>query len=304
MAKGDLVCEAIEAISVSVRRGGTIEARHRVHAVAVRDGQVVAAAGYQQLVCLFRSSAKPIQALPLARSRPDLADCRDRDRVRVPSRRACAARGRAQPACAGSGYGGRPRVRRAGGAAGWPDPPQLLREARRLSRRLPARGWATRGYRQSDHPLQQELLEEIAAVSRTARRRDPDRSRRLRRGDVRAVARAHGSVVRRTRRAGRRRPHPRRDARASRARGRRGLARYRSHAQAARMGGEGRRRGAALRCRRPTAPASPSSPRTATPGLCARRSRVSSTRISVPCRSRIHEGKSSGRWSWSDGSRT
>ena len=28
-----------------------------------------------------------------------------------------------------------------------------------------ARGWATRGYRQSDHPLKQELLEEIAAVA-------------------------------------------------------------------------------------------------------------------------------------------
>ena len=65
---------AIEALSVSVRRGGTFEARHRVHAVAVRDGEVVAAAGDPGLVCLFRSSAKPIQALPLVRARPDLDD--------------------------------------------------------------------------------------------------------------------------------------------------------------------------------------------------------------------------------------
>ena len=65
-----LLC--IDAISVSVRRGNTVEARHRVHAVAVRDGEVVAAAGDPALVCLFRSSAKPIQALLLARARRDL----------------------------------------------------------------------------------------------------------------------------------------------------------------------------------------------------------------------------------------
>lgn len=35
---------------------------------------MIAAAGDPGLVCLFRSSAKPIQALPLARARPDLDD--------------------------------------------------------------------------------------------------------------------------------------------------------------------------------------------------------------------------------------
>src|SRR5436853_1628591 len=59
-------------IVVEVRRNGIVEARHRVHAVAVRDGAVVAEAGDAGFTCFMRSSSKPIQALPLARSRDDL----------------------------------------------------------------------------------------------------------------------------------------------------------------------------------------------------------------------------------------
>src|ERR1700731_2544221 len=66
----------MEAILVEVRRNGLVEARHRVHAVAVRDGAVVAEAGDAGLTCFMRSSSKPIQALPLARARDDL-DPRD-----------------------------------------------------------------------------------------------------------------------------------------------------------------------------------------------------------------------------------
>ncbi len=62
----------MDAIVVEVRRNGLVEARHRVHAVAVRDGAVVAEAGDGQLTCFLRSSSKPIQALPLARARDDL----------------------------------------------------------------------------------------------------------------------------------------------------------------------------------------------------------------------------------------
>ena len=47
---------------------------HTVHAVAVRDGQIVAEAGDPQLLTFLRSSAKPLQALPLARARPDIDD--------------------------------------------------------------------------------------------------------------------------------------------------------------------------------------------------------------------------------------
>jgi L-asparaginase II len=65
---------AMDAIAVEVRRNGIVEARHLVHAVAVRDGAVVAEAGDAALTCFMRSSSKPIQALPLARSRDDLDD--------------------------------------------------------------------------------------------------------------------------------------------------------------------------------------------------------------------------------------
>jgi L-asparaginase II len=62
----------VEPLRVEVRRGGTVEAVHEVHAVAVRDGEVVAQAGEPRLVAFLRSSSKPIQALPLVRARPDL----------------------------------------------------------------------------------------------------------------------------------------------------------------------------------------------------------------------------------------
>jgi L-asparaginase II len=61
-----------EPIIVEARRGDVVEARHRVHAVAVRGEDVVVVAGEPELVTFLRSSAKPIQALPLVRARPDL----------------------------------------------------------------------------------------------------------------------------------------------------------------------------------------------------------------------------------------
>ena len=61
-------------LSVLVRRGTVVEAVHRVHAVAVRDGEQIATAGDPRLVTLMRSAAKPLQALPLARARDDLDD--------------------------------------------------------------------------------------------------------------------------------------------------------------------------------------------------------------------------------------
>ena len=64
------------AIVVELRRNGVVEARHRIHAVAVHNGAVIAATGDDSLRCFMRSSSKPIQALPLARARPDL-DARD-----------------------------------------------------------------------------------------------------------------------------------------------------------------------------------------------------------------------------------
>ena len=62
----------MDPLIVEVRRNGIVEARHRVHAVAVQNGAVVAEAGDAGLTCFMRSSSKPIQALPLAQARTDL----------------------------------------------------------------------------------------------------------------------------------------------------------------------------------------------------------------------------------------
>ncbi len=64
----------MDPLSVIVRRGGVVEARHRVHAVAVQAGAVIADAGDPGLTCLMRSSSKPLQAIPLARARADVDD--------------------------------------------------------------------------------------------------------------------------------------------------------------------------------------------------------------------------------------
>ncbi len=64
----------MEPIVVEVTRGEVVEARHVVHAVVVRDGRVELSAGDPSLVTYLRSSAKPIQALPVVRARPDLDD--------------------------------------------------------------------------------------------------------------------------------------------------------------------------------------------------------------------------------------
>jgi L-asparaginase len=62
----------MEPLRVAVRRGAVIEAVHRVHAVAVEDGKIVAQAGDAALVAFMRSSSKPLQAITVARARADL----------------------------------------------------------------------------------------------------------------------------------------------------------------------------------------------------------------------------------------
>ena len=62
----------VDPIVVTVRRGKIEEARHVVHAVAVRDGAVVEEAGNPNRLAFLRSAAKPFQALPLVRARDDL----------------------------------------------------------------------------------------------------------------------------------------------------------------------------------------------------------------------------------------
>jgi len=64
----------VEPIVVVARRGEVVEARHHVHAVAVSDGKIVESCGDPALVTYLRSSAKPLQALPVIRAWPDLND--------------------------------------------------------------------------------------------------------------------------------------------------------------------------------------------------------------------------------------
>ena len=64
----------MEPIVVEATRGEVVEARHVVHAVAVRNGRVELALGDPGLVAFLRSSAKPLQALSVVRGRPDLDD--------------------------------------------------------------------------------------------------------------------------------------------------------------------------------------------------------------------------------------
>jgi L-asparaginase len=148
-----------------VRRRETVEARHRVHAVAVRDGEVVAAAGDPGLVCLFRSSAKPIQALLLARARPDLDD----QEIAI----ACASH-RAEPgqiAAVRSLLASAPATEddlecgeQDGRAPGAIHHNCSGKHAGFLAV-CRARGWETAGYRLADHPLQQQLLDEVAGAA-------------------------------------------------------------------------------------------------------------------------------------------
>jgi L-asparaginase II len=155
----------MEAISVSVRRGEVVEARHRVHAVAFRDGAVVTAADDPSLVCFFRSSAKPIQALALVRARPDLDEAEiaiacashQAEPVQVAAVRSLLAKAPADEEELECGEQedrppGRIHHNCSGKHAGF------LAVCR-------ARGWDSTGYRLRDHPLQRELLAQVAEAA-------------------------------------------------------------------------------------------------------------------------------------------
>ncbi len=144
---------------VEVRRNGVVEASHRVHAVAVRGGETIAAAGDPTLRCFMRSSSKPLQAIPLVRARADLPDdelaiaCASHHDTpeQVAAVRALLVRADATEADLelGSQEGRPPELVHnncSGNHAG------MLALCR-------ARGWPTRGYRLPEHPVQQACLE-------------------------------------------------------------------------------------------------------------------------------------------------
>jgi L-asparaginase II len=148
-----------EPIVVEVRRNGVVEATHRIHAVAVRAGEVVATAGDPSVTCFMRSSSKPLQALPLVRARHDLPDdelaiacASHRDTPeQVAAARALLARALATEDDLELGLqDGRPPQRIHNNCSG--NHAGMLALCR-------ARGWPTEGYRLSDHPVQQACLE-------------------------------------------------------------------------------------------------------------------------------------------------
>ena len=152
-------------ISVTVRRGPLVEAEHRVHAVAVEGGRIADSAGDPSLVTLYRSSSKPLQALPLARERDDVSD--------VELAIACASH-RAEPPQLEAA---RSLLERAPASeADLELGPQEGRGPSLLSHNCSGkhagflavcrvRGWPNEGYRLASHPLQQLLLSEVAAAA-------------------------------------------------------------------------------------------------------------------------------------------
>ncbi len=155
----------MEPLSVAVRRGKIVESVHRVHAVAVQDGAIVAEAGDPSLPASLRSSAKPIQALLLARARENL-DAQDL-------------------AIASASHYGTPMhveavralLRKTGGSEeeldcglqeGRPPEPVYHNCSGKHAGMIAVcreRGWPVEGYRQAGHPLQQALHEEVAAAA-------------------------------------------------------------------------------------------------------------------------------------------
>jgi L-asparaginase II len=154
-----------EPIVVEVRRNGVVEATHRVHAVAVRGGEVVAAAGDPSLTCFMRSSSKPLQALPLVRARDDLphdelaiacASHRDTPE-QVAAVRALLARAEATEDDLELGVQeGRPPQKIHHNCSG--------KHAGMLAL-CRARGWPTHGYHESDHPVQRACHESHAEAA-------------------------------------------------------------------------------------------------------------------------------------------
>jgi L-asparaginase II len=135
-----------------------------VHAAAVRDGELVASAGDPELVTFLRSSAKPIQALPLARAYDDL-DARELaiasashlgqpmhlEAVRMLLRRA-----RCDEDDLECGPDGAPPSRLKHNCSG--KHAGMLAVCR-------AHGWRTEGYRLPGHRMQRQNLEDVARAS-------------------------------------------------------------------------------------------------------------------------------------------
>jgi L-asparaginase II len=159
----------VEPILVEVTRGGLVEARHRVHAVAVADGGIVEAAGDPDLVTFLRSSAKPLQALPVVRARPDLTDpelaiacashlARTEQLAAVRSLLTKAPASESELEC---------------GAEPTPLEHNCSGKHAAMVALCRARDWPSRGYRLAGHPCQEAMLSEVASAAQVDARSIP-----------------------------------------------------------------------------------------------------------------------------------
>jgi L-asparaginase II len=156
----------VDPILVEVMRGGLAEARHRVHAVAVRGGEVVVSAGDPMLVTHFRSAAKPIQALPVVRARPDL----EGPEIAI----ACASHlARPEQLDAVRSLLAKADATEDDLECG-PEPTKLEHNCSGKHAGFialcKAEGWPVEGYRLPEHPCQRMLLDEISVAAMV----DPD----------------------------------------------------------------------------------------------------------------------------------
>jgi L-asparaginase len=151
----------VEPLLVVVHRGAVDEATHRVHAVAVRDGAVVAEAGEPGRVAYLRSSAKPFQALPLVRARDDLTD----EEIAIASASHLASP--EQLAAVRSLLAKAPATEDELECGPEPTPLQHNCSGKHagMLALCRTRGWASGGYRLETHPVQHGCLAEIASAS-------------------------------------------------------------------------------------------------------------------------------------------
>jgi L-asparaginase II len=154
-----------EPLRVAVRRGSFVESVHEVHGVAVRDDETIVSFGDPTLTASLRSSAKPLQALPLARAYPELGE----EELAIASashygtprhiaavRKLLAATGGSEDELDCGRQEGRPQEAIYDNCSG--KHAGMLATCR-------AHGWPVEGYRRADHPLQQLLLAEVAAAT-------------------------------------------------------------------------------------------------------------------------------------------
>jgi L-asparaginase II len=155
----------MKALVVEVTRGGAVESRHRVHAAAVRGGEVAASAGDPHLVTFMRSSAKPLQALPLVRAVADLPP----DEIAIACASHLARPDQLAPVAALLARADATAERDLEcGPAG--EPPERIRhncsgKHAGMLALCRARGWERPGYRLAGHPVQEAMLEELAGAA-------------------------------------------------------------------------------------------------------------------------------------------